>query len=169
MTDKYPPAMQREALLRFRDALGCRDNALRRDECGDWRINGKQGWIYAVPEGFQICFFARCGVNEFDGVGPHIEDYVRAKRGLVFCRLAQDGTGEGIFFFDRLPTAAEAEVIRDTLVISKKREMGEPSEAQLAARKAFAERQRVGVAAGANLLTNNEAEIQSKDDAPPAS
>jgi hypothetical protein len=82
MTDIYPPAKQREALLKLVEALGCRDNALRRDECSDSRINGKQGWIYAVPKGFQLFFFAREGVNEWDGAGPHIEDYVRAKLAL---------------------------------------------------------------------------------------
>ena len=53
---------------------------------------------------------------------------------------AASTTGEGIFVLDRLPTPTEAEAIRDTLVIAKKRESGEPSEAQLAARAAFAER-----------------------------
>jgi hypothetical protein len=145
--DIFPPAKQRPALLALRDALGCRDNALRRDECGDWRINGKQGHVYAVPEGFQLVFFAREGVTEWDGAGPHIEDYRRAKRDLIFCRLAQDGTGEGTFFLGRLPTPTEAEIIRGTLMIAKKREAGDPSAAQLAARTAFAERRRAEVAA----------------------
>jgi hypothetical protein len=140
--DKYLPTVQRPELLKFAEALGSRDNALRRDECSDWRINGKQGWIYAVPEGFQFFYFARNGVNEWDGVGPHIEDYVRAKRRLVFCRLVQDGNGEGVFLLDRLPTPNEAEIIRDVFVIFKKREAGEPSEAQMAARAAFANRAR---------------------------
>jgi hypothetical protein len=125
MTDKYPPAVQRPALLKLVEALGCRPNALRRDECNDWRISGKQGWIYAVPEGFQLVFFARNGVNEWDGVGPHMEDYIRAKRALIFCRLVQDGTGEGIFLLDRQPTADEGATIRETLVIAKKREVSE--------------------------------------------
>jgi hypothetical protein len=140
--DIFPPAKQRHALLALREALGCRDNALRRDECGDWRINGRQGHVYAVPEGFQLVFFARCGVTEWDGAGPHIEDYTRAKRNLIFCRLAQDGTGEGIFFLDRLPTPAEAEVIRDTLAIAKKRTMSSAELERLRA-TGFARRQSV--------------------------
>jgi hypothetical protein len=142
MTDKYPPTMQRPALLKLVEALGCRPQALRRDEYGDWHIVGKQGWIHAVPEGFQLVYFARSGVNEWDGAGPHMEDYVRAKRSLTFCRLSQDGTGEGIFFLGRLPTADEAEIIREIFVIFKKREVGEPSEAQIAARAAFTAAQR---------------------------
>ena len=54
MSDIYPPKVQREALLKFAEALCSRDNALRRDENGDWRISGKFGHIYGVPEGFQI-------------------------------------------------------------------------------------------------------------------
>jgi len=125
MTDKYPPTVQRPELLKLVEALGCRPNALRRDECNDWRISGKQGWIYAVPEGFQLVYFARNGVNEWDGEGPHMEDYVRAKRSLTFCRLTQDGTGEGIFLLDRLPTQEEGATIREILVIAKKREVSE--------------------------------------------
>jgi hypothetical protein len=140
--DIFPPAKQRPALLALRDALGCRDNALRRDECGDWRINGKQGHVYAVPEGFQLCYFARNGVTEWDGEGPHIEDYLRAKRSLTFCRVAQDGTGEGIFMLDRLPEPGEAEIIRDTLVIAKKRIMSEAELERLRA-TGFARRQSV--------------------------
>ena len=151
MADAYPPTKQRESLLLFRLALNCRDNALRRDECSDWRINGKQGHIYAVPEGFQLCYFARLSVTEFDGEGPHIEDYNRAKRNLIFCRLAQDGAGEGIFILDRLPTPEEGEVIRDTIVISKKRDFAEPIAAQLAVQAAFAERRRAQVAAKSNF------------------
>jgi hypothetical protein len=62
MTDAFPPTRQRPALLELVKALGCRDKALRRDECGDWRVEGRSGHIYAVPgsldrpstRGFQI-------------------------------------------------------------------------------------------------------------------
>jgi hypothetical protein len=155
LADLYPPTRQRPALLKLVEALGCRDNALRRDECSDWRISGKQGWIYSVPEGFQLCFFARNGVTEWDGAGPHMEDYTRAKRSLVFCRLVQDGTGEGIFMLDRLPTKDEAETIRDILVISKKREVSE------------AERERLRTM-GAKLRQPSEPENPPCEPTPPA-
>jgi len=48
MTDVYSAAAQRLALLALMPTLGCRDLALRRDECGDCRINGSHGQIY-VP------------------------------------------------------------------------------------------------------------------------
>jgi hypothetical protein len=93
--DIFPPVKQRLALLAFAEATDSRPSCLRRDECSDWRINGKRGHIYAVPEGFQLCYFSRCGVTDWDGDGPHIVDYDHAKRHLTFCRLSQDGTGEG--------------------------------------------------------------------------
>ena len=49
MSDIYPAKDQRLALLELVKALGARDNSLRRDECGDWRIEGRSGHIYAVP------------------------------------------------------------------------------------------------------------------------
>jgi hypothetical protein len=128
--DIFPPAKQRPALLAFAEALDSRVSALRRDECSDWRINGKQGHIYATPEGFQLCYFARCGVTDWDGEGPHIEDYTRAKRYLAFCCLSQDGTGEGIFFLDRIPNETEATAIRDVFGILRRVQY---SEEQLAA------------------------------------
>ena len=39
--DMFPPTAQRPALLTLVEALGCRDNALRRDECGDWATEGE--------------------------------------------------------------------------------------------------------------------------------
>ncbi len=48
MTDIYPRAAQRQALLKLMPALGCSDTALRRDECGDPSIAGKHGHIHAV-------------------------------------------------------------------------------------------------------------------------
>ena len=38
----YPANMQREALLKFAEALGSRRSALMRDKCGDWRIEGNR-------------------------------------------------------------------------------------------------------------------------------
>jgi hypothetical protein len=48
LMDIYPPAKQRQALLRLAEALGSAWTALRREECGSWRIKGERGWIYAV-------------------------------------------------------------------------------------------------------------------------
>jgi hypothetical protein len=136
MTDKYPPTVQRPALVKLVEALGCRDAALRRDECGDWRINGKYGYIYAVPgipwggmektEGFQIYFR---GAAEFEEPSTS-RGWTFAKEAMPFAKVTQDGDMEGLLFLDRLPTAAEAEIIRDKLWIAKKAEYSEEVMAQ---------------------------------------
>jgi hypothetical protein len=116
--DIFPPTKQRPALLAFRDALGCRDNALRRDECGDWRINGRRGHIYAVPgtldrpktPGFQIFV-----------MGWTARGWNLAKEAFrPFADLTTDGDDEGALFIDRLPTRAEAEIIRRYVGIAKR-------------------------------------------------
>jgi hypothetical protein len=113
---------QREALLSFAKAIGSRDAALRRDECSDWRINGAHGHVFAVPEGFQVF------VLDWSAKG-----WNAAKRALSFAKLCNDGDDEGAFILDRLPTAAEAEVIRHWCRIAKKRAVSEEMLARLRA------------------------------------
>jgi hypothetical protein len=137
MTDKYPPVVQRPELLKLVEALGCREAALRRDECGDWRINGKYGYIYAVPgipwggmektEGFQIYYR---GAEEF-GEPSTSRGWTFAKEAMPFCRVTQDGDMEGLLFLGRLPTPEEAAIIRDKLWIAKKPERSEEELARL--------------------------------------
>jgi hypothetical protein len=95
-------------------ALGCQDRAYRRDENGDWTIQGKAGYIYAHPEGFYLY----CSPGSSRG-------WTYAKRALFFCEVTQDGDDEGFLKLRRLPTDAEAEIIRDKLGIRKKREVSE--------------------------------------------
>src|SRR3984957_3208941 len=163
MADIYPPVRQREALLTFRDALGCRDNALRRDECGDWRIEGRSGHIYAVPgsldrpktPGFQI-FIARSS-----------RWWTNAKAALKsFAEIANDGEGEGVHFIFRLPTADEAEVIRQYVGVAKKRTMSEEALAHLAeVRRPFAKRSGVeGAQTGEKPALDDPAGIPTPTD-----
>jgi hypothetical protein len=122
MTDIYPPAKQRPALLALREALRTRETALRHDECGDWRIEGRFGHIYAVPgslgwpdtPGFQIFVAgsARWWTNAKAAFRP-------------FAELANDGDDEGVHFVFRLPTPAEAEIIRHYVGVAKKREVSD--------------------------------------------
>ena len=119
--DNFPPARQRPALLALRDALGCRLNALRRDECGDWAIFGKRGHIYAVPDGFQIVI--RC---------ESVREWSYARKALKpFAALTTDGDEEGVLFIDRLPTAAEAEIVRRYVGIAKKRVLSDEERERL--------------------------------------
>ena len=123
MTDKYPPVVQRPALLKLVEALGCREGALRRDECGDWRIEGDAGHVYAVPgsldrpkaEGFHI--FIGCDtVRQWSAVKAAVKP---------FTDMTNDGSDEGMLFLDHLPTPGEAEILRRYVGIRKKREDSE--------------------------------------------
>jgi|SRR6516162_3692302 hypothetical protein len=138
MSDSYPPPRQRETLLKLVEALGCRDNVLRRDECSDWMIKGKLGHIYAVPgtldrpkaEGFQIYFR---GAPEFEEPTTG-KAWTYAKQALKpFCAVTQDGDWEGLLFLDRLPTKEEAEIVRNKLGVPKKREISDAERERLRA------------------------------------
>src|SRR6516164_7370696 len=60
-----------------------------------------------------------------------------ASMALAFCRIMQDGDDEGCLHLDRLPTPAEAVLIREALSIRKRRALTEGGRAQLdAARRA---------------------------------
>ena len=133
--DLYPPIKQREALLRFAKALGCRDNALRRDENGDWRIGGTKGCVYAIPgtldrpgvEGFQV-FVTGCGTSR---------QWTAVKSAMkAFASLVNNGDDEGSLFMGRLPSPNEAETIRRYCGVAKKRELGEEELLRLRARMA---------------------------------
>jgi hypothetical protein len=137
MADVYPAAAQRQALLALMPSLGCSDMTLRRDECGDPRISGKQGCVYgtiAEPKKPGFMIYVTCGT----GTG-----WTYAKRALSFAKLANDGDDEGSFLLDRMPTKSEAETIRRYCGILKKRDLSEESLAQLRERvKRMAETRR---------------------------
>ena len=107
-----------EILLQVLDASPL---ALRRDACGDYAINGKSGHIYADGSGFLLCV----STNELARLWGFV------KKRLAFCRLTQDGDDEGCLHLDRLPTAAEAEAIRDDLGIRKRRHLSDEALAAL--------------------------------------
>lgn len=83
---------------------------LWRDSCGEWAIKGKRGHIYADGSGFLIVV-----------TGDSIRCWAHTKGKLAFCRVTQDGDDEGCLHLDHLPTPAEADLIRDTLRIKRKR------------------------------------------------
>ena len=120
MADRHPPA--RQSLALFAEALGSASTAFRRDECGDPRINGKHGHVYAISRGFLLS----C-------VCDSRKAWTYAKRALSFARVTQDGADEGSFIMDRVPTAEEAETIRRYLGITKTRKISEKHLAKLRA------------------------------------
>jgi hypothetical protein len=98
----------------FAAALGSASRALRRDECGDPRINGKRGHIYVVPGGLP----ALLRVREPEGVD--------LRQAHPFLRESDAGRRRGgVLIMDCLPTAEEAEAIRSYLRINKEREYDE--------------------------------------------
>ena len=100
--------------------FNCARRALRRDECGDWRINGKSGHIYAIPGGFQLCCM-------YEGALA----WTWAKKKMPFAHVAQDGDAEGVLRMSRLPTRTEANAIRSYLGIAKRRVLSEGGLARL--------------------------------------
>jgi hypothetical protein len=105
-------------------ALDATPRALRRDSCGDWAIKGKRCYIYADGTGFLIVV----------STGNFIRLWTNTKLKLAFCRVTQDGDDEGCLHLDHLPTAAEADLIRDALGIKRKRHYTPDQMATIAAR-----------------------------------
>ena len=63
-------------------ALDASPLALRRDACGDYRINGKTGHIYADGDGYLLCVMT----DEFKG------RWTNVKKRLAFCSLRRMAT-----------------------------------------------------------------------------
>jgi hypothetical protein len=85
-------------------ALDASRLTLRRDECGDSRINGRSGHIYPDGDGFLLCVHT----------GESVRRWSNVKARLSFCRLTVDGDDEGCLHLDRLLTPAEADVVKLT-------------------------------------------------------
>jgi len=110
------------ALLEFAKALGSRDNALRRDECGDWAIFGSRGHIFACPDSTPAKPDPQRPSFQIMVSGVSARGWSFAKAAMTFAIVCQDGDDEGALMMPRLPTKDEAEIIRDKLGIAKRRE-----------------------------------------------
>jgi hypothetical protein len=107
--------------------LNAWDRALRRDECGAWRINGTRGSIHTWGDGKSWVLYVACDSGQ---------GWTWAKKRLVaFCEVTQDCDEEGCLRLHELPTPAQAAIIRDLLGIQKRREV---SAAELERLRAFA-------------------------------
>src|SRR6185295_18631067 len=102
--------IQQQGLLAALNAWG---RALRRDECGAWRIDGKRGSIHSWGDGATWVLYVSCRS------GRH---WTATKDRLSFCDVTQDGDDEGCLRLSRLPMPEQAAVIRDALGIRKKME-----------------------------------------------
>lgn len=94
-------------------ALNARARALRRDECGAWRILGKRGSIHTWGDGETWVLFV---------AGRSARHWTAIKNRLPFCDVTQDGDDEGCLRLHWLPTPEQAAAIRDALGIRKKTE-----------------------------------------------
>jgi hypothetical protein len=88
----FPATKQRAALVKLVSAVGCRAAALRRDECGDWRIEGSSGHVYAVPGTLDQP--NRPGFMLYIMTGSP-KAWTFAKRALAFAKVINDGDEEG--------------------------------------------------------------------------
>jgi hypothetical protein len=101
--------------LRMLEALGAWNRPLRKDECAAWCISGKHGRIYSWGDGKTWALWVHCRSPRH---------WTATKRRLAFCELTQDCDEEGCLRLRRLPTLAEATVIRDVLGIRKRAVLG---------------------------------------------
>jgi hypothetical protein len=111
----------REAMLDFATAINAGvSKQLKRDACDDWCLFGTKGHVYALADHGQFYLFYSGSPYPYleDSGGPR---WAYAKKLLSFCRVHQDGDAEGFLRLDRLPTAAEGEIIRRVLGIHKRR------------------------------------------------
>ena len=121
----------RERLQILLAALDASPVPLRRDphrdegHKGDYSIQGKCGHIYIDGEGFLLCVTAK------DERDKSPRRWTSIKRRLAFCRITQDGDDEGCLHLDRLPTPAQADLVRQALGIRKRRTLTEDGRAQL--------------------------------------
>lgn len=105
--------IERDRMESLLAALDASPLALRRDTCGHWAINGKQGLVFADGAGFLI-------VVRTDG-SPRRWSFV--KKRLAFCRITQDGDDEGALHLDRLPDTGEADLLREAVGIRQRRHL----------------------------------------------
>jgi hypothetical protein len=133
---RYSPNKQRAALKKLATALNSSSTALRIDECGDPRINGAHGYVYAIcgtldepkAPGFQLYL---------DSATPRA--WTAAKKVIIpFANVLSDGDTEGMFVMHRLPSDAEAKVIRSYLGIRKRRCLSDDARAASVERLAAA-------------------------------
>jgi hypothetical protein len=117
MRNSYDSAAQAEVDRQHQKdllaAINGWDRALRRDECGAWRINGTRGSIHTWGDGSSWVLYV---------AGRSALHWTWLKKKLSFCRVTQDGDDEGCLRLVSLPTPEQAGVIRDALGIRKRME-----------------------------------------------
>lgn len=104
--------IDRTHLLQLLEALEASPRLLRRDECGWWIIDGKNGFMGIWsdrPDDFLLYV-----------AGRSKRHWSAIKRKLGFCTPTQDGNDEGVLRLKKLPTSKEAKVIRKVIGIRRR-------------------------------------------------
>ena len=114
----------RPALLALADILDTRPALIRRDECSDWNLFGTNGHIYAIPE--HDAFYVYLGFES-------ARAWTNAKRRLAFCRVTQNGGDEGFLRMSGFPNKKQAEALRRTVGLPKRRHLSPEHKAKLVA------------------------------------
>jgi hypothetical protein len=122
--DRDEERNDREQQERLLAALDASPSQLRRDECGSWVIAGRRGAIHTWGDG------KTWGAHV---IGRSTRHWTMIKRRLAFMTVTQDGDEEGCLRLLRLPTQDEATLIRDALLLRKRRALTEEARASLIA------------------------------------
>jgi len=112
---------QQEHLL---DALDAAPGQLRRDACGLWIIAGRRGSLQTWGDGKTWLVYV---------IGRSARHWTAIKGRLTFMTVTQDGDEEGCFRLLELPSPREAALIRDALLLRKRRALTEAARASLIA------------------------------------
>jgi hypothetical protein len=157
MADLFPPNKQRAALRKLAAAINSSPKALRDDECGDPRIGGSSGHVYADPRGYQVYV-------ERDSARA----WTAAKKALAFAQLAQDGDTEGVLFIPHPPSAisaSQAEALRRVVGIRRRREVSDEVRAKATERLALA-RERASINRGSQTAGLTKGLPSNTEEAP---
>jgi hypothetical protein len=101
------------ALQTILTALNGAKNALRRDACGDWTIQGSRGEIRSYNDQFAIylaCHSAKAWTFAKKQLAPLIQT------------ISQDGDDEGIFILRRIPEEDEVALLRHYIGLRQTRD-----------------------------------------------
>lgn len=118
------PNEPKARIVAIAEALDVSARSVRNDPCGDPRITGRDGHVYADGADFLIvCHPGRTATR-----------WHNIQRNLSFCHVTQDGDDEGCLQLDRLPNEREAEEIRAAIHVRRKVHLSADETAVRAAR-----------------------------------
>jgi hypothetical protein len=112
---------QQELLLVALDAAPAQ---LLRDACGSWVITGRRGTVQTWGDGKSWLAYV---------IGRSARHWTAIKQRLAFMTVTQDGDEEGCLRLHALPTPEQSVLLRDALLLRKRRTLSEASRARLIA------------------------------------